>query len=431
MMIRKAMPYGVELDGCMTICDEGRLQSVNGFHDLRGSCRMVTDMQGAISGTMTVEADIRYAELMIARKLQETGEFDEPVTVISHWKQKHAGNITEVLYTAVPSKRYLQYQELVTRNDAHLVLIPLQSVLYDALRKLCRKGPVAVVFQHDRFADLIVGTRKRVWFAGRAVAFDRSEEQIQGLWDTVYNDIRSVANENNQVVEVVYVATWVDSSPLPQWPESGDCRLLDLPQTALMSEGHSVDISLPGLIQAARTGSAPAPFKEKLLYAARRALPYLNMLLLAGALVFAAGGMWYKQQSARFTREMQVLRQRAMEIKTTAPSHIEPLAYDATVNFIQQLWSSQQLPTYRQVLTDFSQGPDTPLRLVNLKADYTDRKVEIDAFGIAEAAFDVSYKAYQQLLHQLHRRGYTVVEKRFDTSIRNSNFTVHLTKEIQ
>jgi hypothetical protein len=430
-MIQKTMPHGVELDGCMTVCDKGRLQPVDGFHDLRGSCRMVTDFQGAISGTMTVEADIRYAELMIARKLQETGEFDEPVTVISHWKKKHAGNITEVLYTAVPSRRYLQYQELVTRNDAHLVLIPLQSVLWDILRKLGRNRPAAVVFQHDRFADLIVGTRKRVWFAGRVVAFDRSEEQIQSLWDTVRNDIRRIADENDHAIDTLHVVTWVDSGPLPQWSGSGDCHLLDLPKTALMSDGQSVDISLPGLIQAAHTDGALAPFKEKLLYGARRALPYLNMLLLAGALVFAAGGMWYKQQSARFAREMQVLRQRAMEIKTNAPSRIEPVAYNATVTFVQQLWSSQQLPTYRQVLTDFSQGPDTPLRLVNLKADYTDRKVEIDAFGIAEAAFDVSYKAYQQLLHQLHRRGYTVVEKRFDTSIRDSNFTVHLTKEIQ
>ena len=72
-MKHRAVPYAVELNDTYIIGHRGRLKAVDNLRGLKGDVHLFTDLQGAISKTMAVESDIRYAELMISRKLQEDG----------------------------------------------------------------------------------------------------------------------------------------------------------------------------------------------------------------------------------------------------------------------------------------------------------------------------------------------------------------------
>lgn len=431
-MMNTSMAYAVELDGNYMVGQKGRLQRADSLRSLKGDYLLFSDLQGAISRTMAVESDIRYAELMLSRKLQEAGEFDEPVSIITHWKKKRGKNTTDISFTALPSRRYFQYLDQVSQHPSHLMVLPLFSMLWDVLRRRARRRPAAVVFQHDRFADLMVGTANRVWYAGRAVAFDNSDEQIRSLWDTVRTDIRTVGDEHHQSIDTLYAVTWIDSATLPQWPESEGLSIVALDTDAIVCDGESCQASLPGLIHAGLARPALAPAKEKMLFGARRLLPYLNILLLLAAVAGIAAGIWYQHQGNMLQQVFEQLQARADRIRAQVPASFESRAstdYEATVEFIDQLWASRRLPTYQQVLNDFSMGTDTTLQVKNLKADYKDARVEVDAFGTMGASFEASYTAYQRLLSQLRRRGYRVLEERFDTRIRNSDFTLKLVKE--
>ncbi len=90
------------------------------------------------------------------------------------------------------------------------------------------KDPTAIIFQHNRFADLIVGTKNKIYFANRCVSFDTSEEQIGSLWQTLQSDIDTVEVENKIHVGKIITLSWIDSKILPEWPGERECEYLSI-----------------------------------------------------------------------------------------------------------------------------------------------------------------------------------------------------------
>jgi hypothetical protein len=430
-MLKWIAPYAVELDGSLSVCVRGELQPLDGLRRIAGDCRVVTDLQGAVARTMTVEADSRYVELMISKKMQESGEFDEPVTVISHWKKKQARNTTDIFFTALPTKRYYQYLEMVKESRDHLVLLPLHSVLLAALRQKSGHGPTAVVFQHERFADVIVGTRDKVWYANRAVAFDTSSEQIQNLWETIRTDIQAAANEHRRSIHKIHVLTWTTSHSLPQWtdPEAPELVLMD--EKTVREDDNLQMVSLPAVVHGTSGGQAIATGWEKAFYSARRVLPYVNMLLLLLTLVCTVGGLWYRHKAVDLRNQLAVLHANAVKINERSAADVSLENYAPVLKFLEELRDARSLPGYGQLLRDFSTGAGSNLQLEVFKADYDDDKVRIEAFGTARAPFDRSYGAYQGLQQKLQLRGYKILEQHFDTRIDRSDFTLRLVKELR
>lgn len=428
-MMRRPQTYVVDLNGELTLCESNALKPLSSWSALEGACLVLSDLDGAISRTATIEADPRYVELMLSRKLQEAGEFDEPVTVIPHWKKRRGRNTTDIFYTALPSKRYYQYLELVSEHKDNFMLFPLQSVLMTIINAYGKHRPVAAVIQHGRFADVLIGSRKKIWFADRVVAYDSGEEQINTLWETVRADIDAASKENHQDISRLYVATWVDSGVLPQWSDEDGLEVIELPEQWMNQNGTQVKTSLPVMIQKTPVRQAIAKAKDKLYYCASRFLPVMNAAIVVCALGLAVAGIWYEHQSKEWTAEIDRGRQESETVKAMAPIAVTAVAYKPTLAFIEQLWNSRQLPTYGQILSDLGQGMQPALLLESIKADYTDDQVIVKVFGKANAPFEVAHKAYQKLQLRLRLRGYKVTEERFDTQINVSNFVLQFVKE--
>lgn len=413
----------------MNLCKSGALEPLSSLSTIEGACRVLSDLDGAISRTATIEADPRYVELLLSRKLQEAGEFDEPVTVIPHWKKRRGRNTTDIFYTALPSKRYYQYLERVSEHKDNLMLFPLQSVLMTIIDTYGKHRPIAAVIQHGRYADVLIGLRKKIWFADRVVAYDSGEEQINSLWETVRADIDAASKENHQDITHLYVATWVDSGALPQWDDENTLEVIELQEQVLNQNGHKVKTSLPFMIQKTAVGHAIAKSKDKLFYYASCVLPLMNLAIILCAFCLAAAGMWYQYQSARWETEIEKGLREANTVNAMAPKTITAVTYKPTLAFIENLWHSRQLPTYGQILSDMGQGMQPALLLESIKANYSDDQVVVDVFGKANAKFEVAYKAYQKLQQRLRQRGYKVTEERFDTQINVSNFMLQFVKE--
>ena len=429
-MLNRPAPYAVELDGELSVCIRGEVKPLDEVRHLSGNCRVVSDFQGAIARTMTVEADTRYAELIISKKLQETGEFDEPVTVIAHWKKKQAKHSTQIFFSALPTRRYLQYLELVREFPHHLLLLPLQSVLLAVLHRKAASGPTAVVFQHDRFADLLVGTSKQVWYANRVVAFDAGAEQIDNLWDTVRADIQSVCRDHRRPIHKVHLLTWTTTQQLPSWRDSDAPEVIHLDEQSILLDNQQRNASLPAWVARTPGASAVASTLDRACFRVRRILPFVNMLLLILALICAGGGYHYQRRALGLQRQVDNLRQNEAKMKKWPAVTSSQEAYKPILTLLEQLWRSRALPGYSQLLRDLSVGTGSDLELEVLKADYQDRKVKVEAFGTSQAPFEVSYKAYQGLQQQLRQRGYDITQERFDTRIDRSDFMIQYAKEL-
>jgi hypothetical protein len=424
------MPYAVELNGRLMQCRRGRLEPLSDIGRIRGDCRVVTDFQDAITRTMTVEADTRYVELMISRKLQESGEFDEPVSVITHWKRRRGRNVSEVFFTALPSRQYFHCMEQVAEHSDHVVVLPLQAVLLTALHKVAGREPAAVVIQHGRFADMIIGARSKVWYANRAVAFDDSEEQIQALWETIRADIDTVGSEHHQKVGRVYIADWIDSGSLPGWTDADAPQLIPLEKQPLTVSGQQREVSLPSLIHAVPMRHAVASGMDRLFLGARRVLPYLNVALLLGALLLGGTGLWCRSQCGLIAGQIDKMQRTVETIAQRAPSSVGPVVYKPTLEFLQNLWRSWSFPTYGRLLSDIGQGADGDLTIETVDASYTHSKLEIKLFGRAEGPFESAHTHFHTLQDRLRKRGYVILEERFDTRINTSNFLIHFVKEV-
>ncbi len=100
-----------------------------------------------------------------------------------------------------------------------------------------------MVFQHNRFADLIVGTGKKVYYANRCVAFDTSQEQISNLWETIRTDIDAVERDHRIKVAKIYLLTWIDSGDLPEQSMDAEREIYSFENEAITYNSKVTNIS--------------------------------------------------------------------------------------------------------------------------------------------------------------------------------------------
>lgn len=164
---------------------------------------------------VTVKGPVRYAEMLVRKKLQESGEFEEPVHILTHWKGRQGKSATEIFFTALPCRLAGYYFDELRQLPDCVLLFPMYAVLWNMLQRMRSKAPVAVILRHHRFADVLVGTSRRVLFASRNVAFDTDQPQVQALWNTIQSDIEAVEQTHRvQVVKILYL-NWLEVEELP------------------------------------------------------------------------------------------------------------------------------------------------------------------------------------------------------------------------
>lgn len=428
-MFRNPRKYVIELDNVTYACLGDRLEQVLDSKDVSGDKWLVSDFDEAISRTMTVEAPARYAEVMVRKKLQEGGDIDEAVSIICHWKKQKTKTTTDIFFTAVPVRLYHRRFQQIKDDQDSVLLFPLCSVLHSVVKRASRGKPVAVVFHHGRFSDMVIGVGKRVLYANRCVAFDTSHEQLSALWDMVWTDIKTVETEERIRVDRILILNWIDSGPDPDLPDDvkEKCVFWDRESVSFNGQDHAVS-----LLKAVRRQpgiKALSPPLEKACYYARRSLVYLNGIFFLAVLLCVAAYFWHCQRNDMLRENLTALKAKIAGIEQTAPP--EEVLYKDTLSFVRGLSEYRKAPSYRSVLNDISEALSDALYLQVLKVDYAGNDMKIEVFGRTQSSFDSAYEAYQGFLEELTARGYITTESRFDTKIQQSEFLVKFTKNIQ
>lgn len=431
MMFKEKKQYAIELDGLTYSFSGDQLKQVVDLKDIKGDTWLITDMQEAISRTMTVDAAKRYVDIIVRKKLQESGEFDDSVSVLAHWKKKKGANTTEIFFSALPSRLLSRYFELSREHEDNIIIFPLYSVLFDVLKHIKPQEPVAVIFQHNRFADLIVGTDKKVYYANRCVAFDITEEQVSNLWETVKADIDSVEKDNRIKVKKAFLLTWIDSGSLPEWSSDKQREIYSFENETINFNSKIINISFLTALKTLSGRESISPPVEKALYYTRRFAGYFNLVIFIAALLLAGGYFYYNHRADVKADEANRVERKIDMIHFDIPPGVKEEKLKNTLKFVKQLDSYKSSPSYKKVINDISGSISRNMKFNVVKLDYSGSELRLEVFGRIEAPFNMAHKGYRDFLASLKQRGYSVSESRFDTQIRNSEFIIKLKKRIQ
>ena len=423
--------YVIELDGVLYLLKGSRLKQIVDLKESKGESRFITEMQGTISRTMTVEAPAKYAEFVVRKRLQESGDFDEPVKVLTHWKKKKGKNTTDIFFTALTASHYHAYLEKIRGNEDGILMLPLYAFLYNVLKGIRTEDPVAVVFQHGRFADLIIGDKKQMYYSNRCVAFDMSDEQTAVLWDAIRTDIQTVQTQSGIKVKKVYQLNWIDSGDCPEWTENEEYEFYHLEEETLFfhNEMHKNSFSMALKSRAGNGGISPGA--EKVYHYTQKWTASLNILLFALFLAVSGGFFLCQKKTNMLERELAQLNHQATVLQSENSLGVIPFnTYKDTVGFIKGLLYNKEAPSYLLVMSDVTNGLSPDMETEILKVDYTPNLMTLEIFGKIRTAFNSAHKGYQQFVSFMTSKGYTVVENRFDTDINDSKFLVKFKKRI-
>ncbi|MBN2514956.1 MAG: hypothetical protein JXC33_02870 [Deltaproteobacteria bacterium] len=432
MILQRSKQCVIEIDGEMFSLSDERIEPIVTFDNTSHDTYFVSDMQGtAISRTTTIESPVKYIDVMVRKNLQESGEFDEPLSVITHWKKKKGRNVTDILFTALPTRILYQYLERIKAYQDSVILFPLYSVLFSILKKMEPKEPVAIVFQHNRFADVIIGTHKRVYYANRCVAFDDTDEQIEVLWNTARTDIETAKAEYGIEINKILKLLWIGSKEPPAWPEDIKGASHPFPEADFTSpNGEHCYLPFIAAINALSGLDGVSPPREKALYYTNRYAPYCNAFLLLSILFVLVGSVWCFYRDSVIRKEIATMEKTRSTVLLSLSEKMPEISYEDSLSLVRDLTYSQKVPSYKEAINDLSAALSESMKIENLKVEYTKKIVTLEILGRADTSFKKAYVGYQTFGSYLRDKGYIVEESKFSTEISSSVFFMKLRKKI-
>jgi len=420
----------IELGGISYRVLKNKVDIVDKFESVPDDAALICDLPGSISRVMTVEAPIKYAEAMVIRKLQEEGEFDEAVSVITHQKIKRSAKSTQIFFTAVASKIYLQYLDRIEEHDDITILIPIYTVLFNFLKKISSSKPVALIFRHGTFADVLIGTKKRVYFSSRCTGFDTSPEQISSLWEMVSNDIETVQEENKFELDQIICMNWLDTCS-DDVINHVNPDYIEVEKETFFFQNEPCNISFLNAVKLVPVTMGKNHKRDWFLYWSRKVSLAAALLLLGVSLALIGIQYYFIQKTDGVKTEISQVEknigqmQKKISLKPFNPQ------FNEAFSFVDDIDYNQKAPSFKAILHDMGKGLLSPVKVENLKITYTDKEVKTEVYGRIKSNFDTAYKGYQVLLKTLENNGYEITESSLNTQIEQSEFRFTFTGRIQ
>lgn len=416
--------YIIELDDGTYLYRKGHFSQVAGRSEIEGESWLITDfpadVKNTISRVTTVETGPKYANIMVGKKLQEEGEFDEPVQVISHSLRKKGRYATEVFYTALPVGLFHQFQDRVGDHSDIFHIFPLYTVLLQISRKISGNQTVALIFRHGRYADLLIASKKTVYYANRATVFDQSEEQVQSLWDIIDTDIATVEREQRLSINQCVICNWFDAPDKPDWPERPDRSIVETPSTHITVDDESKTCSLLPMLDLLSASDSVSPTHTKINSYAKRWLPVFQIVLIILAVGLLAGVSLLKTKTDSLKEEVTVAKQQLVNL--TNFSLTKKADYTEPLELLKKLDRYRLSKTFKNVINDLSAAVSNQMIIEQVKADVQDDAMNVQIRGTIHAGFQVAYQDYQRLIQNIEQNNYEIVESVFNTEIDQAEF---------
>jgi hypothetical protein len=428
-MFREPIQYVIELDNAVYSLKESNLSSVKDLKEINGNKRVISDLHDTVSRTVNVQAPQKYAEIVVRKKLLDSGELDGTAAVFTHWKKQNEGMATDVFFTAMPSRLVEHNFDRIKKDEGCVLLFPLYTVLYAALKDISPEEPIAVMFQHNRFVDLIIGTKEKIYHAHRCTIPD---QQNVSMWDMAFSEIAAAEGENSISVDKYYLLTWIDSIPLPELSEKIRKKLFFFEEEPVMYNDEIYHISFTRAVRMLKA-SGPcciSPLTEKISCYSEKCLPILTLFLFICTLFLAGGYFFYNQRSKHLGKTAAELKNKMSLIRSEINKTDAEIDHKDTLKFVQSIYVAKRSLPYKKIINDVSSILSEDMNLDSMNLDYRSESVRASISGRIELPFDSARKEYQSFIKKLKKMKYKIRNDDFKVKVNKYNFNVIFEKQV-
>ncbi len=463
----------VQLDGAIHQLERRHARQLREPAEGRGDKWFFTDFGGAEPRILQVESPPRYAHFVIRRRLTETGEMDASDHVLIHCRRKRGPTTTEALFTPVAADTYQDALNAADEDKGQHLVFPLSELLLTALRRYAPRETAAVVFQHDRHVDLLVGRNGEPLRAARLSAY--SAEALDALAQSVRAELENIQAETRLHIQRIIHFGWAEtgargglSAGAFGGEESGEttsthtgighsfgvrvadhqlenvlgsewvrvlardleiaCQVLP-PRRYEMEGGGSVVTSLAAVAEQLPLSRSVSPPVHLWAYRAQRAAPWAAFLSWAGVAALFGATVWLGAQTGLLHAELDRVAVAGVEEERRAIPRL-PETHAPLVEFIGDLAAVSRAPSVRDILADLSYAHRDPIEIGSVAADFSDpARPTVRLTGRIDAAFDTASARHREFVTALETVGYRVVESEFDTRVDRLSFSLALRRE--
>jgi hypothetical protein len=425
-MRSSSQQYILEIDDGIYRYRNGYFSQIENIDEIKEHTFFITDfpdaVQQAISRVVTVETEPKYAPVMAGKKLQEEGEFTDPVHIINHTSRKKGANRTELFYTAVSASLYAHYQDKITESSEGLLIFPLYGVLLQIIKKIKPKQPVALIFRHGRHADLLIAGKKTVYYANRATSFDYSEDQVNSLWNIIENDLNNVERQQKISINQCTICNWFDAPDKPDWQNR---TVNETPSTNITIDGESKSCSLLPLLDLLNPADSIGSVFSKFTYFTKQFLPIIQIILFLLGVGLLTSSFLFQTKTEAVQQEIKQAKQKIINLTNfTLAANID---YQETLKLLNELDLYRQSKTFKTLVNDLSSAISRHTIINQIKADVQNKQMTIQVHGTIKTGFQAAYQGYQSLIQNLKQNKYTIAESTFNTEIDQAEFILTYT----
>ena len=458
--------FVIELDDQLLLLDEKhhKVEPLDDFDKVEEDVWVLSDLQSASPRFQWVETPPKYAEILVQRQLQEAGELEDGAQIITHWKQARGATATQIYFTAIQGKTYLTHGSRLRALEVHYLLVPSNALLFACLNHFAaEKGKkdqaerskqkqrskqkkniqniVAVLFEHGRHVDLLVGRVGQIIGAGRVSSFANTTEAKASFSTSVTaelsNIMESIPNDIDQIVYFNWLlpppdseketfqadhTNWVDA--LGQQMQT---QVKCLPvECYTMPDGTWLLASLSAALPYLSDSHSTATPIERMAYRTQQMMPLTVLSMLVVVLCLGTATLWLQMRNSLLQEEIFAMRNSS---NSTQLVKVKPLnnSYQKVVNFIQNLDHWQRTPSYWMLLSELSSARANKLFFDRVTIQFDENvRALMTLTGAIESSFQTANKDHELFLAELTKRKFKVIKSNFATDVTQLTFEIEL-----
>jgi hypothetical protein len=414
----------INLDHQWYLLQGVQLSKIDKPETLTGTELILTDFNDAVFGLENVSGPVEHAAALIEKRLRDIGMLDGPSKVIVHNTQK-IGDITSVLFTAIPAESYAKYFQLVNNQKDHCLVVPLLSVLSKQVEgyTASSKQAKAFVFHHDREFDLIIVRDKHIVQVSRLTAFSSIDEDVNQTLKTLATE---VLQQNKSVLNRIESIQWsgfleettVQNQYMKTLGELTDLEVVAAHHTEIIYQGREVKTVLPNLINKVTVKEAANDANSRFLFTSEKILPFVAAALLATILFF--GGLLVKWNSQIKDIDYELAKSDKSKLQADIASIKSDLiqsnklfANNANAQKISQwmydLNGIQSAPDPKQLVDDIGSSLPEDVLIVGISLDSRRSPATVVLEGVIDKPLQQALKDLETMSGELLRKGYKML----------------------
>jgi len=427
----------IELDGQSYLLNRYQLSVLKENAQVEGDKYRVTDFAGALHQLRVANAPMRYVEPVLEHSLRESGELDGFGKILSHCHYKRDSNTTLSYFTPVLATTFARYESLASQDPDHCLLFAFNTLLFKAFQTHASNQPIALLFEHDRHIELLVGDRYRIYAADRLSAFNVDSEAKQSLLSPLTHQLKNIEIEEHlKIAKVVYYHWLVDELTETDWIKAlADEEYLNTPVHRVKALRYSRPdqedawCSILPLLKQLRVKDAVNDKAMVMHYSTYKLAPWIIAGLMLVSVATYAGKLHLDDDIDQLQHRVNQLKEAVKGNRQKAQTLQR--GYEKSLSELRTLIRASSLPLISQIMAEISYSSQDKLLFEEIKITYPGNKLHLDLIGRGRmGGFAVGVPAYNQFIALMAKHHYRVIDSELLTDITSLSFKLTMEKAI-